>query len=93
MTTRFRIDGAQLVPEERQELSPFGGRSGTYALMPTSPDLLVFSRTPPGGGSIPAPRVVMSGDAGGFPLSDLIAFLSQSRWSGVIRVRTPSGDA
>lgn len=92
MTTRFRIDGAQLVPEDRQALSPFAGRSGTYALMPTAPDLLVFSRAPAGGGSIPAPRVVMSGDAGGFPLSDLIAFLSQSRWSGVIRVHSPGGE-
>jgi hypothetical protein len=92
MTPRFRIDGPQLVPEDRQGPSPLSGRSGTYALMPTAPDLLVFSRTPAEGGSIPAPRVVLSGDASGFPLSDLIAFLSQSRWSGVIRVSSPGGE-
>lgn len=93
MSTRFRIEGgAQLVPEERNAPQALAGRSGTYVLMPTSPDLLVFSRTPAEGGAIPAPRVVLSGDASGFALSDLIAFLSQSRWSGVIRVRTPGGE-
>ncbi|NBD11663.1 DUF4388 domain-containing protein [Corallococcus sp. Z5C101001] len=93
MNQRFRIDGAaQLVPEDRSGIPALAGRSGTYALMPTAPDLLVFSRTPPEGGSIPTPRVVLAGDAGGFPLSDLIAFLSQSRWSGVVRVHTPGGE-
>ena len=93
MTTRFRIEGgAQLVPEDRHGLPALAGRTGTYALMPTSPDLLVFSRTPAEGGTIPTPRVVLSGDASGFALSDFIAFLSQSRWSGVIRVRTPGGE-
>jgi hypothetical protein len=87
---RFRIDGSsQLVPEERQSPPPLAGRTGSYTLMTTAPDLLVFSRVPAQGGTIPAPRVVMSGDASGFPLSDLIAFLSQSRWSGLVRVRTP----
>jgi hypothetical protein len=93
MTTRFRIDGSsQLVPEVRGATPALAGRSGTYALMPTAPDLLVFSRLPAEGGTIPTPRVVLAGDANGFALSDLIAFLSQSRWSGVIRVRTPSGE-
>jgi hypothetical protein len=93
MTARFRIEGpGQLAPEDRQAPSPLAGRSGTYALVPTAPDLLVFSRTPAEGGAIPLPRVVLSGDAGGFPLSDLIAFLSQSRWSGVIRVSSPGGE-
>lgn len=90
---RFRIDGSsQLVPEERTNPPALAGRSGSYALMPTGPDLLVFSRVPAEGRSIPAPRVVLAGDAAGFPLSDLIAFLSQSRWSGLIRVRTPGGE-
>ncbi|MCP3098637.1 DUF4388 domain-containing protein [Myxococcus sp. K15C18031901] len=92
MTQRFRIDAGQLVPEERQNPSPLAGRSGTYALMPTSPDLLVFSRGPCEGGAIAPPRVVLTGDASGFPLSDLMAFLSQSRWSGIIRVHAPGGE-
>ncbi|HYO58732.1 DUF4388 domain-containing protein [Archangium sp.] len=97
MSQRFRIDGAQLVPDERQgsqqqQPPALAGRTGLYVLQPTSPDLLVFSRTPAEGGSLPIPRVVLSGDASGFPLSDLLAFLSQARWSGVIRVQAPGGE-
>ncbi|QRN94588.1 DUF4388 domain-containing protein [Archangium violaceum] len=95
MSQRFRIDGSQLVPDERQgtqQAATLAGRTGSYVLQPTSPDLLVFSRTPAEGGALAAPRVVLSGDAAGFPLSDLIAFLSQSRWSGVIRVQAPGGE-
>ncbi|EPX62595.1 hypothetical protein D187_008783 [Cystobacter fuscus DSM 2262] len=97
MSARFRIEGSQLVPDERPGVSPpspsgLAGRAGSYILQPTSPDLLVFSRSPAEGGSLPTPRVVLSGDASGFPLSDLIAFLSQSRWSGIVRVQAPSGE-
>jgi uncharacterized protein DUF4388 len=98
MSQRFRIDGTQLVPDERagasqqQQAPALAGRTGSYVLQPTSPDLLVFSRSPAEGGSLPTPRVVLSGDASGFPLSDLIAFLSQARWSGVVRVQAPGGE-
>jgi len=95
MSQRFRIDGFQLVPDERQGVQPqqpLAGRTGSYVLQATSPDLLVFARSPAEGGSITAPRVVLSGDAAGFPLSDLIAFLSQSRWNGVVRVQAPGGE-
>lgn len=95
MTTRFRIDASgQLVPAERQGTPALGGRGDTYTLMTGgSGDLLVFARTPAQGGSLPQPpRVVLSGDAAGFPISDLIAFLSQMRWSGVIKVHAPAGE-
>ncbi len=97
MSQRFRIDGPQLVPDERPgttspQPAALAGRVGSYVLQPTSPDLLVFSRTPAEGGSVATPRVVLSGDASGFPLSDLIAFLSQARWSGIVRVQSPGGE-
>lgn len=97
MSQRFRIDGTQLVPDERQgaqqqQAPALAGRVGSYVLQNTSPDLLVFSRSPAEGGSVATPRVVLSGDASGFPLSDLIAFLSQSRWSGIVRVQAPGGE-
>jgi hypothetical protein len=38
------------------------------------------------------PRVVLAGDCGAFHLADLIAFLGQSRWSGVLRVTAPTGE-
>jgi hypothetical protein len=90
MSPRFRIENGQLLPEDAK--GSLGHRTGVYTVMPTSPDLLVLSRSPAEGGSIPAPRVVLAGDASGFPLSDLIAFLSQSRWSGALRVHAPSGE-
>ncbi|MCI0571610.1 MAG: DUF4388 domain-containing protein [Myxococcaceae bacterium] len=90
---RFMVDArGQLAAE-----TPEGGRAlavhrGTYALLPSAPDLLLFLRTPVEGGTAAAPRVVLAGDLGGFPLSDLIAFLSQSRWTGTIRVSAPAGE-
>jgi hypothetical protein len=36
--------------------------------------------------------VVVVGDASGFPLSDLIAFLGQSRWTGTLRLHAAGGE-
>ena len=47
------------------------------------------SAQPPEGGRSKGPRVVLVGDASGFPLSDLIAFLGQSRWTGTLRRPRP----
>lgn len=50
-------------------------------------------RSPAQGGLLEnRPRIVLAGDCGAFSLADLIAFLGQSRWSGVLRVTTPSGE-
>jgi hypothetical protein len=64
--------------------------SGTYEVLVTHPDVLSFIRHPLTGARGTQPQVVMTGDAAGFPLSDFIAFLSQSRWSGVVRVHSPN---
>jgi hypothetical protein len=70
-----------------------GGRAGYYRLQQTSPDWLVFLRSPAQGGvASERPRVVLAGDSGTFPLSDLIGFLGQSRWTGVLRVTAPNGE-
>src|SRR5688572_26800554 len=93
MNARFRLDARGLLtPDNNEAKEALVSRPGPYYLAPTSPDLLFFVRSPPVGGNIGRPRVVLAGDAGGFPLSDLIAFLSQSRWTGVIRVNAPSGE-
>jgi hypothetical protein len=53
----------------------------------------VLLRSPAQGGLQEArPRVVLAGDCGAFHLADLIAFLGQSRWTGVLRVTAPSGE-
>jgi hypothetical protein len=93
VNTRFTIDARGALkaesPEANAELTR---RAGQYLLTPTSLDLLCALRVPVQGGQTPTPRVVLMGDAGGFPVSDLIAFLSQSHWSGVLRIHTAGGE-
>ena len=92
VTARFTIDARGGVKLDSSEAVPeLARRAGQYLLAPTAPDLLCALRSPVQGGRAAPPRVVLVGDASGFPVSDLIAFLSQSRWSGVLRVHTPGG--
>ena len=73
--------------------SPLVGRTGYFRLQNTSPDWIVMLRSPAQGGMQETrPRVVLAGDCGAFHLADLIAFLGQSRWTGVLRVSAPSGE-
>ncbi len=73
--------------------SGLAGRTGFYRLQPTSPDWIVLVRSPALGGIIEGqPRVVLAGDCGTFPLQDLIAFLGQARWTGVLRLSAPGNE-
>jgi hypothetical protein len=93
VTSRFTIDSkGGLKPESAEAAAELGRRRGQYLLTPTGLDLLCALRVPMQGGRAPVPRVVLMGDAGGFPVSDLIAFISQSRWSGVLRIHTAGGE-
>jgi hypothetical protein len=90
---RFYVDARGTVTGETPDAQrSLGQAQGRYTWQPTSKDLLVFLRTPPEGAPAATPRVVLAGDAAGFPLSDLIAFLSQSRWNGTVRAHTPGGE-
>ncbi len=93
MSARFKIDSrGQLAPETPEAGTALGAKAGSFVLAPTAPDLVCLVRSPALGGQAAHGRVVMAGDAAGFPLSDLIAFLSQSRWTGVVRVHAPNGE-
>lgn len=93
MSARFNLDSrGQLAPEGADAQRALSAHTGQFTLQPTSPDFLLFLRGQPTGGSRSGPRVVLAGDPSGFPLSDLIAFLSQARWSGVVRVVAPNGE-
>ncbi len=73
--------------------SPLLGRTGYFKAVPTSPDWVVMLRVPAQGGiHEKRPRVVLAGDIGTFALQDQIAFLGQSRWTGVLRVLSTSGE-
>jgi hypothetical protein len=67
-------------------------RAGRFDLLPTAPDLLLARRQPPGGGVAARPRVTLAGDLSGFPLADFIAFVHQSRLSGLLTVASPGAE-
>lgn len=90
---RFTLDSrGQLSPQSPDAQGQLANRRGDWLLLPSTPDWLCLVRSPLTGGTATAPRVILSGDLGAFPLADLVAFLSQSRWTGVIRVHTPTGE-
>ncbi|MBI3183343.1 MAG: DUF4388 domain-containing protein [Myxococcales bacterium] len=82
----------QLASDDEAGRAQLAARAGSYALLPTCADLFVLVRTPPNGAATKPPRAVLTGDAGAFPVSDLIAFLGQSKWSGAVRVHSPTGE-
>ncbi|HZJ52573.1 MAG TPA: DUF4388 domain-containing protein [Myxococcaceae bacterium] len=92
MTARIRVESRGRVAPDAEASGELDARRGSFVLLPTAPDLLAALRQPPEGGRRKGPRVVLIGDASGFPLSDLIAFLGQSRWSGTMRLHAPGGE-
>lgn len=93
MDARFLVDARGSLAPADGGGSPLSGRSGYFRLQNTSPDWIVLLRSPAQGGLEEGrPRVVLAGDCGAFHLADLIAFLGQSRWTGVLRVTAPSGE-
>ncbi|MCU0701619.1 MAG: DUF4388 domain-containing protein [Myxococcaceae bacterium] len=90
MDQRFVVDPKGGLAAADGQGSPLSGRTGYFRLQPTSPDWLLFVRSPSQGGVIDKkPRVVLAGDCGTFALQDLIAFLGQARWTGVLRLSAP----
>jgi len=93
MSVWFSIDSKGTVtPENPQAQKELLARAGRFLLAPTGPDLLCLLRVPPTGGKVASPRAVLVGDAAAFPTSDLIAFLNQSRWTGVLKVQAQNGE-
>jgi hypothetical protein len=88
---RFVLERGRLEPVDDEARAALTSRHGEFFLAPTPPDMLWLVRSVLNGGKAPAPRVVLTGDASGFPISDLVAFLSQVRWSGTLRVHSPVG--
>jgi hypothetical protein len=93
MSEFIRLDrqGA-VIPEDQAARAHLARHAGRFYLAPTAPDLLLGVRAPCAGGPAPSPRVVLTGDLSGVPLADLVAFLNQSRISGILRVVSPGGE-
>ena len=93
MDSRFLVDAKGALYPADGEASPLLGRSGYLRLQATSPDWVLMVRAPALGGHLEKkPRVALAGDCGSFPVSDLIAFLGQARWSGLLKVVSPNGE-
>ena len=76
----------RLVAHSDDTRSALADRAGRFLLLPAAPDLLVARRTPAAGGTAPQPRCILAGDLSGFPIGDFVAFIHQSRLSGVLTV-------
>jgi len=93
MSSWFSIDSSgNLGPESSEARRELSSRLGRFILAPTGPDLLCLLRVPAKGAPAPTGGTALVGDAATFAISDLIAFLNQARWTGVLRVYSPNGE-
>ena len=93
MSWWFSIDSrGNVTPESSGAHEQLSSRAGRFILAPTGRDLVCLVRVPPTGSAASPPRAVLVGDAAAFPISDLIAFLSQARWTGILKVQSASGE-
>lgn len=93
MSEFVKVDSRGVVlPESEAAQERLARQAGRFYLAPTAPDILLGVRAPCEGGSAPAPRVVLAGDLSGLQLADIVAFLNQSRITGILRVVSPAGE-
>jgi hypothetical protein len=93
VTHCFDIDPhGRVAPETTEARTALADLAGRFELLPGTPDLLVARRTPASGASASQPRVVFCGDLAGFPIADFIAFVHQSRLSGLLTVASPGAE-
>ncbi len=78
----------RVTPRDDETKRRLADRAGRFMLLPSATDLLLARRTPGVGGTVPRPRCVLAGDLSGFPIVDFVAFIHQSRLSGVLTVAT-----
>ncbi|MGC3996586.1 MAG: DUF4388 domain-containing protein [Anaeromyxobacter sp.] len=76
----------RVAPQGDEVRRALADRAGRFALLPSAPDLLVARRSPAAGGVAGRPRCILAGDLAGFPIADFVAFMHQSRLSGILTV-------
>jgi hypothetical protein len=87
MPLQLDIDAhGRVVPHSDTARSALADRAGRFVLIPSTFDLLVARRTPAAGAASSRPRCIVAGDLSAFPIADFIAFVHQSRLSGVLTV-------
>jgi hypothetical protein len=87
MRLQLDIDAhGRVVPHSDDARRALADRAGRFVLLPAAGDLVVARRTPPTGAASERPRCIVAGDLSAFPIADFIAFVHQSRLSGVLTV-------
>src|SRR5512138_1247799 len=87
MALHLDIDAhGRVIPHSDESRRALADRAGRFVLLPSAGDLVVARRTPAAGGAAVRPRCVLAGDLSAFPIADFIAFVHQSRLSGVLTV-------
>lgn len=76
----------RVVPQSDEARSALADRAGRFLLLPSAADLLMARRSPSVSGPSPRPRCFLAGDLSSLPIADFIAFVHQSRLSGVLTV-------
>jgi len=83
----FDVDAhGRVTPKDDETRRALADRAGRFVLLPSATDLMLARRSPGVGGTAARPRCVLAGDLAGFPLVDFVAFIHQSRLSGVLTV-------
>src|SRR5512141_1573976 len=82
----------RVVPQSDDVRRALADRAGRFLLLPSAADLVVARRTPATGGAPVRPRCILAGDLAGFPLPDFLAFIHQSRLSGVLTVSSAGAE-
>lgn len=87
MPLLFDLDAhGRLAPQSDDARRALADRAGRFVLLPSAGDILVARRTPAIGGGATRPRCILAGDLAGFPIADFLAFVHQSRLTGVLTV-------
>ncbi len=76
----------RVIPRSEEVQRALADRAGRFMLLPSAGDLLLALRSPAAGGPAPSPRCILAGDLSAFPIADFVAFVHQSKISGILVV-------
>ncbi len=90
---RLDVDAhGRVTPRDDATRRALADRAGSFLLLPSATDLLVARRGTVVGGAAARPRCVLAGDLSGFPIVDFVAFIHQSRVTGVLTVASDGAE-
>jgi hypothetical protein len=94
-TAPYQLDvdaHGRVTPRDDATRRALADRAGRFLLLPSATDLLVARRDAAAGGTVAPPRCVLAGDLSGFPIADFVAFVHQSRVTGVLTVASDGAE-